>query len=273
MRIGCLQINPRIGHLAQNVAQAEAALAGLAPPWDLLVLPELAFTGYNFRSLQHILPWLEDAEHGPSLTWARAAARRLRTSVIVGFPQLARDGTRFNSAGFVPREEGRQPLIYNKSHLYYTDERWAAEGRDGFAMLEVEVAGSPKPCKVAMGICMDLNPLAFRAPWDLYELATHALHMDCHVLVIPMAWNADKEVEAEADLSTVQYWASRLHPLIHDPKVRYVVCANRCGVEDDVTYAGSTCVLRVGAGKITAMGMMGAKAVGPLMVEIPNPIN
>lgn len=185
MRIGCLQINPRIGHLAQNVAQAEAALAGLAPPWDLLVLPELAFTGYNFRSLQHILPWLEDAEHGPSLTWARAAARRLRTSVIVGFPQLARDGTRFNSAGFVPREEGRQPLIYNKSHLYYTDERWAAEGRDGFAMLEVEVAGSPKPCKVAMGICMDLNPLAFRAPWDLYELATHALHMDCHVLVIP----------------------------------------------------------------------------------------
>jgi protein N-terminal amidase len=46
MRIACLQFNPSLGKFPQNVERAEALLEGAQPgAWDLLMLPELAFTG------------------------------------------------------------------------------------------------------------------------------------------------------------------------------------------------------------------------------------
>ena len=46
MRIACLQFNPELGKLPENIARANALLQA-APPKDvdILVLPELAFTG------------------------------------------------------------------------------------------------------------------------------------------------------------------------------------------------------------------------------------
>ena len=46
MRIACLQFNPELGKLPANVARADALLQAASPQdIDLLVLPELAFTG------------------------------------------------------------------------------------------------------------------------------------------------------------------------------------------------------------------------------------
>ena len=46
MRIACLQFSPELGKTAENVANANAILEAAAPQdIDLLVLPELAFTG------------------------------------------------------------------------------------------------------------------------------------------------------------------------------------------------------------------------------------
>ena len=46
MRIACLQFNPELGRLPENIARANALLQVASPRnIDLLVLPELAFTG------------------------------------------------------------------------------------------------------------------------------------------------------------------------------------------------------------------------------------
>lgn len=48
MKIGCLQFAPRLGETGYNLNRADAVLAasGLGPgDLDLLVLPELAFSG------------------------------------------------------------------------------------------------------------------------------------------------------------------------------------------------------------------------------------
>ena len=46
MRIACLQFNPELGRLPENVAHANSLLEAASPQnIDLLVLPELAFTG------------------------------------------------------------------------------------------------------------------------------------------------------------------------------------------------------------------------------------
>lgn len=46
MKIACLQFAPRIGQVDNNLDTADAILAGSEDRnFDLLVLPELAFTG------------------------------------------------------------------------------------------------------------------------------------------------------------------------------------------------------------------------------------
>lgn len=46
MRIGCLQFSPQVGDVNNNLNRADAVLSKGAPDdLDLLVLPELAFSG------------------------------------------------------------------------------------------------------------------------------------------------------------------------------------------------------------------------------------
>lgn len=46
MRIGCLQFAPQVGDIDNNLNRADAVLSKANPEnLDLLVLPELAFTG------------------------------------------------------------------------------------------------------------------------------------------------------------------------------------------------------------------------------------
>jgi predicted amidohydrolase len=46
MRIACLQFSPRLRHVKENIQLAESLLDNVQPnELDLLVLPELAFTG------------------------------------------------------------------------------------------------------------------------------------------------------------------------------------------------------------------------------------
>lgn len=49
MRIGCLQFAPRVGDIDDNIHRADSVLAKANPEdldnLDVLVLPELAFTG------------------------------------------------------------------------------------------------------------------------------------------------------------------------------------------------------------------------------------
>lgn len=39
--------------------------------------------------------------------------------------------------------------------------------------------------RLCMGICMDMNPQEFSAPWDAYELASFVKKVGGDVLVVP----------------------------------------------------------------------------------------
>ena len=46
MRIACLQFSPQVGQVCENMARADQLLQGhSAGDFDLLVLPEMAFSG------------------------------------------------------------------------------------------------------------------------------------------------------------------------------------------------------------------------------------
>ena len=326
MRIACLQFNPELGKRADNIARTNALLQAASPhDIDLLVLPELAFTGtctpsspyshpssqtlsrllttykgYNFPSLSSILPHLEPTATGPSTGWAKRTASRLNCIVTVGYPELytPTPNTSTSTQAPPPSEQvtaynstitvspfGEILAHYRKTHLYYTDETWAQESPSGWLSTSLTLA--PKTCpertvRSNFGICMDLNPHRFTAPWEAYEFASHALTSGSELLVLSMAWltnlNAlELAVHArEPDLSTLSYWVERLKPLVEAEKEIMTVCANRCGeeagknplgVEEGVRYAGSSWIGKVGHGVVKMWAIMGRAEEGVVVVD------
>ncbi|KAI4192492.1 MAG: hypothetical protein LQ346_004291, partial [Caloplaca aetnensis] len=170
MRIATLQFSAKLDLVEENIARADSLLAS-APGsslrnLDILVLPELAFTGYNYPSLPAITPYLEPPVRGPSTQWALRTASRLQCLVTVGYPELASRSppspytlrptmvelgprrvdyytlTAYNAVVTVnPR--GEVVARYRKSNLYYTDEVWAQEGPEGFVAHDVTFGGKP----------------------------------------------------------------------------------------------------------------------------------
>lgn len=176
----------------------------------------------------------------------------------------------FNSTVTVS-PSGQVLANYRKSFLYYTDETWAEEGfrytATGMPFFVTPALGHLGA--VGHGICMDINPYRFEAPWAHYEFPTMMLRHHVKLVVLSMAWLTrltpeDTRAEPERpDMETVAYWLERFFPFVdtqpQEPIV--VVFANRCGSEGGtrgetqmphgetielgsrVAYAGSSCVM------------------------------
>jgi predicted amidohydrolase len=286
MRIACLQFAPQVGDVDNNLNRADAVLSKANPKdLDLLVLPELAFTGYNFKSLQHISPYLEPTAAGITSLWARTTALKYDCVVTVGYPEKVDITPKwpaspeyYNSAITV-NADGETIANYRKSFLYYTDETWALEGPDGFYDGEIDGLGN-----VAMGICkwptksferMDLNPYKFEAPWSAWEFAYHILHKEANLVILSMAWLTREDARSysrtpkEPDMDTLSYWLARLEPLIRAETEGeiIVVLANRCGTEEDAVYAGTSAVLGIQGGEVKVYGILGRGEKELLVVD------
>ena len=110
-------------------------------------------TGYNFRSLHHISPFLEPTAAGITSLWARTTALKHNCIVAAGYPEKVDVSKKwpanpeyYNSVIMV-NAEGETIANYRKSFLYYTDETWALEGK-GFFAGAIEGLGN-----IALGIC------------------------------------------------------------------------------------------------------------------------
>lgn len=176
MRLACLQFAPQVGDTDNNISRADAVLSRASSDeldrLDLLVLPELAFTGtihapnserhltfaagYNFKSLEDIGPYLENAKSGISSLWARTIALDHRCTVVVGYPEKVdaecpASSEYYNSA-LVVDGNGDTVGNYRKSFLHCTDETWAHQSSEGFFRGEL-----PEHGNVGLGISTDLK--------------------------------------------------------------------------------------------------------------------
>ncbi|KAL9042974.1 MAG: hypothetical protein Q9180_000205 [Flavoplaca navasiana] len=229
MKIATLQFSPQVGLVNENIARADSLLSSSSTSLhdiDLLVLPELAFTGYNFPSLQSITPYLEPTSAGCSTAWAIGTARRLGCLVTVGYPELFSPTpppavslkptmlnlgpepeayyklTAYNSTVTV-NPLGETVCHYRKTNLYYTDEVWAQESPDGFTTTELRFpskAGTSADVveghalkegvthTTTQAICMDLNHHHFLPRPPPSALCRHVLATGSTLLVLSTAW-------------------------------------------------------------------------------------
>lgn len=159
---------------------------------------------------------------------------------------------------------------YRKRFLYYTDETWAEEGDIEWGGVSLPIGSSSQtPIPTSIGVCMDINPYQFKAPYSDYEFATHVLASGSRLVVLPMSWltllsKSELEMTSESpDMDTFNYWIQRFWPLISGKgsgggedgnRETVIVFANRVGEEvgeegveghSTARYAGSSTVITI----------------------------
>ena len=130
MKIGFLQFGPRHLDPAFNAKFIRVYLD--KADFDLLVLPELANTGYLHDDPAALLAASETADgSGIFLSSLIATAREHDACIISGFSE--REGSRvYNSA--VAVDETGVINLYRKTHLFYKEKRLFKPGDSGFSV-------------------------------------------------------------------------------------------------------------------------------------------
>jgi predicted amidohydrolase len=115
IRVACCQVPLNIGDIAGNgVATTAAIEQAVRDGAQLIVLPELASSGYVFADRSELVS-LAETRDGPSITaWANLATA-LGVTIVAGFPEAARDKV-YNSAAVVDPTGLRG--VYRKAHLW-----------------------------------------------------------------------------------------------------------------------------------------------------------
>ena len=171
MRVGYYQNNPEFGKVSENLDRIAAALGTVEA--DLLVLPELCASGYQFVSTAEVRDLAEPIPEGATTTRLLELAKRRHMVIVAGLPERA--GTAYyNSAVAV----GPQGFIgcYRKTHLFFEETLFFNPGDTGFQVWDIG------PAKIGVMICFDwYYPEAARA------LALKGAEIICHPsnLVLP----------------------------------------------------------------------------------------
>ncbi len=147
VRVACIQMEPRIGQLEANIADSLARIdAAAATGARLMVLPELASSGYVFETRAEAFALAEEIPNGPASRAWIAAARRHQCWIVAGIAE--RVGERlFNSAVLI----GPDGHIgsFRKMHLWAAENLFFEPGDLGFPVYATPIG------RIGMLICYD----------------------------------------------------------------------------------------------------------------------
>ncbi|MBI4574660.1 MAG: acyltransferase [Planctomycetes bacterium] len=139
MRLGVLQYEPAFGQVDANLDRIDTLVAGArdgGPRGGLVVLPELAATGYQFASRSELAALAEAVPGGPTTRRLSGLARREGLALVAGLAE-ARDGRYYNSA-VVLDARGETRAVYRKIHLYAEERTWFAPGEAAAPVVDLD---------------------------------------------------------------------------------------------------------------------------------------
>jgi predicted amidohydrolase len=157
--------------VARNLEKAAKKLSSVR--CDLMVLPELFASGYQFVSKEEVGALAESVPDGPTTRRLCEVARERSMHIVAGLPE--RDGNRYYNSAVVVGPKG---LIgcYRKTHLFFEETRFFTPGDSGFQVWNIG------PAVIGAMVCFDwFYPESARA------LALKGADIICHPsnLVLP----------------------------------------------------------------------------------------
>ena len=131
-KIGFAQFSPVRYNVATNIAAVARVLHGVRA--NLLVLPELANSGYVYATPADVAPFAEPGDgSGPFLSALRRLAGKTGGVIVAGFAEQAAEGL-YNSAAAV--DGGGVIQVYRKTHLFADEKVLFLPGNSGFRIFE-----------------------------------------------------------------------------------------------------------------------------------------
>ena len=171
MLVGFYQFAPVFGDVSHNLDKVVDTLDRAEA--DLIVLPELFASGYQFVSQQEMTTLSESVPDGPTTQRLIDLAKRRRMVIVAGLPERA-GAACYNSAVVV----GPSGFIgcYRKTHLFFEETLFFTPGDTGFQVWDVGMA------TIGVMICFD-----WYYPEAARTLALNGAEVICHPsnLVLP----------------------------------------------------------------------------------------
>ena len=246
VRIAVAQYAPHVGDVGGNRAAAVRwARRATDEHADLLVLPELASSGYVFASEAEASASAEDAEHGDVVAALAEVCSASGMHCVVGVNE--RDGdVRHNSAVLIGPHG--HLATYRKLHLFNDEKSWFEPGGN-LPVVELPFG------KVGMVICFDL--------W--FPEAVRALALaGAEVIAVPTNWVASFRRKVYDDAG---YCLGDIMAMAGAGQNGVVMaCADRVGIEREVRFLG--CSIIVGPDGWPLQGPAGPEEETLLLADV-----
>jgi predicted amidohydrolase len=168
LRVTVLELPARWGDAPGAVAALDSLLEK-GPATDLVVVPELAFTGYASPELDFDVTRFAESIDGPTARETAAVAKRHGIHLLA--PVVLRDGDHLYNACIL-HGPGGVLATYRKRHPWIP-ERWARRGAEPPPI--VEIAGK----RVTISFCYDVH---------FFRIDTWRQLRAADLLLFPSAW-------------------------------------------------------------------------------------
>ena len=131
----------------ENLEHCLELASSLASP-DLVVLPELANTGYGFETRRELREVCEEIPAGPGVRILQAASERMKCAIVAGLGE--KDGPFLHDSAVV-LDSGMFVGRYRKMHLYARENLFFEPGRDRALVYQLQ------KFRLAVQICLVLG--------------------------------------------------------------------------------------------------------------------
>lgn len=144
MKVGFYQFRPLFGKIEKNCQKILSALDNVDA--DLIVLPELALSGYYFKDKNEALKYAEDPASSRHLDLLISLANKNNIHLVIGFAEKCGKQC-FNSAALIGPDGIKH--IYRKVHLFNEEKFCFDPGDTPFIVNDINGV------KIGMMICFD----------------------------------------------------------------------------------------------------------------------
>ncbi|MFH8619536.1 nitrilase-related carbon-nitrogen hydrolase [Streptomyces sp. NPDC017979] len=219
--VAVCQLAPRVGDPAGNRQRIRAAVEAAAERGaDVVVLPELANTGYVFTDAAELRTAAERPDGDTITEWAALAARH-GLVVVGGFAELGEGGHVYNAAALVDPTGLR--ATYRKAHLWNGEKTWGFTPGSGAPPVVDTLHG-----RIGFMVCYDL---------EFPEWVRQAALAGAELLCGPVNWPLYPRPEGERPGEIVRIQA--------DASVNrmFVAVADRTGTERGQDWLGGSVIV------------------------------
>jgi N-carbamoylputrescine amidase len=218
--IACIQMEPILGAKQANVAKSlewigQAALNGAR----LIVLPELANSGYVFRDRAEAFALAEEVPAGETTAAWIDAARRHDVYIVAGIAERA--GTTLYNSAVVLGPSGYIGT-FRKMHLWAAENLFFEPGDLGFPVFKTPIG------RIGVAICYD--------GWFPETFRLQALQ-GADIVCVPTNW-----VPIPGQEPGRPAMANILHQAAAHANSMFIACADRVGIEREQLFEGQSVI-------------------------------